>query len=289
MSLINNLPEYVSTNVDQLLSEAILGASAMMDFVIQTGVKNVAEIALVNTDLVLQPSENCGWSVSGDTVFTSRYITAPTWKINQSWCSKVLQNSSKSAKVKIAAGTEELPFESQIMSDITKKINLEAGKKVFLDPTNGIIPILLADGGLAISGSTISASNIKAEVDKVYAAIPDNVLDKVIIYMGMGTLRLYVMALQALNLFAGAPELGSNQIYYPGSNTLIKGIAELNNTDYILALNYEHTFVGVDLEGDSEIFLLGVDEKTGEHYLRVEFNLGAQVAFPGENVIRYTA
>lgn len=289
MSLINNLPEYVSANVDQLLSEAILGASAMNDFVIQTGVKNVAEIALVDTDVILQDGATCGWSVSGDTVFTSRYITAPTWKVNQSWCSKVLQNSSKSAKVKIAAGTEELPFEAQIMSDITKKINLEAGKKVFLDPTNGIIPILLAEGGIAISGSTISAANVKAEVDAVYASIPDNVLDKAIIYMGMGTLRLYVMALQALNLYAGAPELGSNQIYYPGSATVIKGIAELNNTDYILALNPEHTFVGVDLEGDQEVFLLGLDEKTGEHYLRVEFNLGAQVAFCGENVVRYTA
>lgn len=290
MSLINNLPEYVSSNVDQLLSEAILGASAMNDFVIQSGVKNVAEIALVNTDVILQDgSSGCGWSVSGDTTFSARYITAPTWKINQSWCSKVLQNSSKSAKVKIAAGNEQLPFESQIMSDITKKINLEAGKKVFLDPTNGIIPILLADGGIAISGSTLTTATIKGQVDAVYAAIPDNVLDKAIIYMGQGTLRMYVMALQALNLFAGAPELGANQIYYPGSATLIKGIAELNNTDYILALNPEHSFIGVDLENDREVFLVGLDEKTGEHYLRVEFNLGAQVAFPGENVVRYTA
>lgn len=290
MSLINNLPEYVQSNVDQLLSEAILGASAMNDFVVQTGVNGVAELALVDTDVILQDgSSGCGWSISGDTTFSARYITAPIWKINQSWCSKVLQNSSKSAKVKIAAGTEELPFEAQIMSDITKKINLEAGKKVFLDPTNGIIPILLADGGIAISGSTLTAATIKAEVDKVYAAIPDNVLDKAIIYMGMGTLRLYVMALQALNLYAGAPELGSNQIYYPGSATLIKGIAELNNTDYILGLHPEHSFIGVDLENDREVFLLGLDEKTGEHYLRVEFRLGAQVAFPGENVVRYTA
>lgn len=285
MSLINNLPEYVQANVEQLLSETILGASAMNDFVIQTGVKNVAEIALVNTDVILQDGTLCGFSASGDTTYTARTLTAPTWKVNSEWCSKTLQNSSKAAKVKIAAGTDVLPFEAQIMSDITKKVNLEAGKKVFLDETNGIIPILIAEGEIVLTGSTLTVENIKETVDAVYAAIPDNALDKAVIYMGQGTLRLYVMALQALNLYAGAPELGMNQIYYPGSATVIKGIAELNGTSYIVALNPEHTFVGVDLEGDQEVFDLFFDQASRTHKLVIEFNIGAQVAFLNEPVL----
>lgn len=285
MSLINNLPEYVSSNVDQLLSESILGASAMNDFVIQTGVKNVAEIALVNTDVILQDGSSCGFNATGDTTYSARLLTAPTWKVNSEWCSKVLQNSSKSAKVKIAAGTEEIPFEATIMSDITKKINLEAGKKVFLDADNGIIPILVAEGDIVITGSTMDATTVKGIVDAVYAAIPDNAIESAVIYMGQGTLRLYVMALQALNLYAGAPELGANQIYYPGSSTVIKGIAELNNTAYVVALNPAHVFVGVDLEGDQEVFDLFFDKASRTHKLVVEFNIGAQVAFLNEPVL----
>ena len=303
MSIIRtSIPDYVDQNKDMLISKSVLGAETAKYFALQTGVRNDTALNLLDTAATLQDGSACGWNAAGTSTLTQRTITAPSIKVNMAFCDKTLQKSFAQYGVRVAAGQKSLPFEQEFVDGVLKSVGEQSEKLIwlgdttgststYLDLADGLIKIAKADcpAGNKITGTTLSTSNVKAAIDAVYMAIPAEVLDSAVIFVGHDVMRMYQAAVAALNLYHVAPELGKNEMYVAGSNTKMVAVAGLNSTDFILAGNPEHLFYGTDLEGDAEKFEFWYSEDNREFRLAVEFNQGAQIAFPSQVIIRYTA
>lgn len=303
MAITNSLPAFVLENKDSLIKKSILGSKSAKRFALQTGVKTKAYINLLSTDATLQSGSACGWNAAGTSTLTSRTIEAPVIKVNMSYCDKTLLNSALQYDVRVAAGQKTLPFEEDFVNSALESIANQVEKLVwqgsktgatgtYLDLADGLIKTLKADvpvGNKVGTTVALTSANIKAQVDAVFAAIPAEVIGKAEIYMGYDAYRLYVMALQAANLYMGAPAQDGEETVYPGSTTKIVAVGGLNGQNIIVAGNPEHIFYGTDLSGDDEKFDFWYSQDNQEFRLAVQFTAGVQVAFPDQIILRSNA
>jgi len=296
--ITNSLPAYTLENRGMLIRKSILGAVSAKRFSLQTGVKTKAQINLLATDVTLQNGDACGWNAAGTSSITARSITAPVIKINMSFCDKTLLNSSLQHEVRIAAGQQTLPFEQTFVEDILADIAAKHENLIwrgdtalnngsYLDLADGLIKISLADVANTV-GTTVAltSTNIKAQVDAVFAGIDTAILNKAEIYLGVDAYRLYVMALQALNLYMGSPAVDVMETFYPGSNVKVVAIPGLTGTDFIFGFDPANAFYGTDLSGDEEKFDIWYSKDNQEFRLAVQFTSGVQFAIPSQVTMR---
>ena len=297
MSIVNNLPAYVEQNHDSLLREACLGSASAKMFRLQTGVKTKTALNILTTDVVFQDGSGCGFNAQGESRVSQRTNTAPIVKVNMRFCDKELLNSALQHDVRVQAGQKTLPFEEEFVGDVMGKINKATEKMVWqgdtesedsvLKWTDGILKHLNASDGVTKAENKLSHSTdlIKA-VDDVMLAIPTDVLDKAVIFMGWDYFRSYCVAMKSANLFHyDANGIDKGNVFYPGSNVAIKAVAGLDGTNTIVAGDPENFVYGCDMQHDSEKVDLWYSKDNQEFRLAVEFALGTQVAFPNEVVI----
>lgn len=300
--IVSNLPTYVEQNSDKLLKSAILGAESAKMFSLQTGVKTQTALNLLNTSIEFQDGKACGWKAAGTSTITQRKITAPIIKVNMNFCEKDLLNTCLQYDVRVAAGQKTLPFEQDFISQVIDNVNLNVEKLIWqgditktsdvvLKWTDGLIKTLKAADGITVADNklthaAITKANVISVIDDVVLAIPTEVLNKAVIFLGYDTYRLYVMALQAANLYHNNGDgLDKGEIFYQGSNIKIKAVAGLNGTSEIVAADPENFFYGTDLQNDQEKFDFWYSKDAQEFRLAIEFSVGDQVAFPNEVVI----
>ena len=299
---VTALPTYVEQNSDSLLRKAILGAESAKMFTLQTGVKTKTALNLLSTTIALQAGKACGWNASGSSKITQRTITATPLKVNMNFCDKELMDTCLQHGVRVAAGQKSLPFEEEFTSDVTKNVSLAVEKLIWQGDTSstdeilkwgdGLLKILNASDGITVSKQKISVSaaptlsTVRGDVNNVILAIPTEVLNEAVVFMGYDMFRLYVMALQNANLYHEAGDgLDKGSMYYQGSNILIKAVAGLDGTNCIVAADPQNFFYGTDLMGDDEKFDLWYSKDAQEFRLAIGFSTGVQVAFPNECVI----
>lgn len=300
--LVNSLPEYVAQNHDSLLRDAVLGAESAKLFTLQTGVKTKTALNLLNTSVVFQDGSSCGFNSAGSQTISQRTITAPVVKVNMEYCDKTLLNSCLQHEVRIAAGQKTLPFEQDFIADVVANVALGAEKLIWqgdtskttdaaLKWTDGLIKILKAEDGITINANklthaTITKNNVRAIVDDVIAAIPTEILNRAVVFMGYDTYRTWIMALQAANLYHNAGDnLDKGTTTYQGSNIKIKALPGLNGTSEIVAADPANFFYGTDMQNDEEKFDFWYSKDDQLFKLAIEFALGVQVAFPNRVII----
>lgn len=301
MSLINSLPEYVEQNHDALLRDSVLGAESAKMFTLQTGVKTKTALNLLNTSIEFQDGTTCGFNAKGTSTISQRTITAPVIKVNMDFCEKTLLNSALQHGVRIAAGQKTLPFEQDFIADVIANVNLGIEKLVWQGDTasedvnlkwsDGLLKVLKAEDGITVasqklSHAAITVKNVRTAVDGVVAAIPTEVLNKAVIFMGYDTYRTYIMALQAANLYHVAGDgLDKGKTYYQGSNIEIKAVAGLDGTGEIVAADPRNIYFGCDMQNDEERFDFWYSKDDQKFKLAIELTEGVQVAFPNKVVI----
>lgn len=301
MSIIKTLPAYIDETNDTLIKKAVLGGKSLGLFTLQTGVKTQSAIMLLDTDVVLQDGSNCDFTDLGSSTISERIVKAPFIKVNTTFCAKTLANSALQYGVSASANQNALPFEADFVGDILKSVeqkneilvwqgNTALTGTNYLKYTDGLIKIIKADvpsGNIVGSTSGLTAANIIAEVDAIYAAIPSAVLSTAQIFMGTDSYRKYAMALQAKNLFFPAPASDVFDAFYPNSATKIVAVGGLDGTDFIVAADPKKIVHGTDLTGDAEEFKMTYH--LNKFYLEIGWTLGVQVARPAEIVYRYKA
>ena len=86
--VLTGLTQYIEERRLPLIKEAVLKSKSAGLFTPQTDVKWKAALNLVSVAPVLQDGSACGWNNAGSAELSQRIITAPTIKINQSFCHK---------------------------------------------------------------------------------------------------------------------------------------------------------------------------------------------------------
>lgn len=280
---------YVEEHSEELLSKALLTGDSQRLFNLVTDVKGDQALNIMDVNPVFQAA-GCGWSESGTTTFSQRILKGVPIRVNMAFCEKNLLKTVHQHLVKIAAGTETLPFEEKWTGDIVANVKAGIEKMMYqgasgkTDEFEGLISILEAASASTTNVSAATATGAYVFLKKVVAAIPEQVKDPVIL-VSSTLYREYMLDLVAANLYHYDPANGANEYMIPGTNVKVIGVDGLIGTEdyeYAIAANLNNLYYGVDLENDEEKFDLWYSKDNQEFRLAIEFLGGVQVAFPAE-------
>lgn len=294
--IVSSLPQYVEEKRLPLIAEAVLGAKSAKLFNLQTDIKHSAALNLLTTDVAFGDGSTCGWDDAGSQSLTQRILTVGNIKVNMSFCDRDMLAKWMGYEVKVAAGSEALPFEEEFTNEVVKSIQEAvetaiyqgdtASSNVNLKAFDGLIKILTGeDGTIDVAASTESTA--LAKVRKVYNAIPEKAFTRgnVAILVGMDTFRALVGDLVDKNLYHYNPGAPEGEVYLPGTNVRVIGVNGLNGAKKAIAASLDNLFFGTDMVNDMETFKLWYSDDNQEFRLAVKFNAGVQVAFPDEVVL----
>lgn len=276
---LEGLTAYVDERKLPLIGEAVLKSKTISMVNVQTGVKYKAAINSVFVDPTLQDGSVCGFTDSGTNELTQRIITAPAIKVNMSFCHKDFLKYWTNYETRIAATEEKMPFEEFFINKVIESVKAKNEVRIWQDAENGLIAAL-ADGAVEATADASAFTAIK----NVYMAIPEEVLDKAAIFVGADTYRKFIQEMVEKNLYHYSADGVDQEIYFPGTNNKVVAVNGLNGTKKIVAADPENLFVGVDMVDDAEKFDFWYSKDNDEFRLNIQYNLGAQIAFPDQVV-----
>jgi hypothetical protein len=299
---VSTLPAYVQDNKDLLLKNFALVGGTRSRISIQTGVKHSAHLNFMEVAPTLQDGAGCAFTNAGEVSLTQRTIETAAIKINLDLCPKTLRGKYAEYLIQMNASEQELPFEAYIMEGVTnvlaKKIEtlMWQGDKAKSADANlkwvdGFLKI--AEGESEVKDVTITTDSIYGAIAKVYAELPDEVIERgAEIYVSPANYRKFMMEMVEKNFFhyAGAVEAAPTEFYFPGTSAKVVMTAGLTGVnDKIVGTFAKNLFYGCDMENDEEVIEIWWSQDDRNFKLAAEWNSGVQIAFPNMVVVGATA
>lgn len=296
---VTGLTAYVEVNKDVLIKNLVLGLAkgdTIRNLKKQFGVKTRERLNYLDVDPVLQDGSNCGFNASGSTVFSEREIETAQLKAQDQYCDKDLLGKFAEYMVKIAADKDaaDMPFEGEIINEVISGINEKLEKLVWQgdksgsDLIDGFLTQALADtaatpgdGTIMVSGS--SATSMYSRVQQVIMAIPEDILDKAIVFISPADYRKLIFELVEKNLyhFPVGAEIEDKDVYFPGSEVRIHKTMGLKGTkDKLYASAWENMVYGADLENDQEKVRFWYDDNSELFKYSIHWNSGVKTLYP---------
>ena len=299
---VSTLPAYVQDNKDLLLKNFALVGGTRSRISIQTGVKHSAHLNFMEVAPTLQDGAGCAFTNAGEVSLTQRTIETAAIKINLDLCPKTLRGKYAEYLIQMNAAEHELPFEAYIMEGVTnvlaKKIETlmwQGDKSKSADANlkwvDGFLKI--AEGESEVKDVTITTDSIYGAIAKVYAELPDEVIERgTEIYVSPANYRKFMMEMVEKNFFhyAGAVEAAPTEFYFPGTSAKVVMTAGLTGVnDKIVGTFAKNLFYGCDMENDEEVIEIWWSQDDRNFKLAAEWNSGVQIAFPNMVVVGATA
>lgn len=291
--ILTGLTQYVEQRRLPLIKEAVLKSKTASLITPQTDVKWKAALNLVTVAPVLQDGSTCGWSDAGTAELSQRVITAPTIKINQSFCQKDFLKYWTDYTVRVGVGEETMPFEEYFTSLIVEEVKAANEKLIWqgdtasenanLNKTDGLLKLMEADNTVL---KYAEVGSVYGAIKAAYMHIPEKVLDKAVILVGADTYRQFIMEMVDKNLYHySADGYPTEEFVFPGTNTRVIAVNGLNGTNKIVCARLENLFIGVDMMDDAEKFEMWYSKDFDQYRLAIQYNLGVQYAFGDEIVV----
>ena len=290
---ISSLPEYVKQDYAPLVHDLLFERGTVERMRWQTDVKGSAAINILSTDPVLQDGSACGFDAEGDATFTQRVIDTKIVKVNMEFCDKNLIPAWTQYEVRISADEHPMPFEEYIVRDVIQKVQLMRENLIWKGDEDSVNPDLtLMNGLLKILGdeaSTIdvaitAGTSVYDAIKQMIIALPAELSSRdVKINISPEMYKLFILGLVEKNYYhySGPQDSLPTEFVFPGTRVRVVETLGLSGTLNMVASMDENFVYGTDLSSDaSKIVNAGYDEKTGSHWLRIEWNMGVQVAFP---------
>lgn len=280
------LTSYVEENRLPLIKRAILGANSLGMINRQSGVKGVAALNLISTDPVVADASNCGFDKAGTSKLSQRMIETKPLKVNMEFCEKTLKNTWAEYNLRWIAEDKAIPFEEYITSEIADKVAAKVEKYLWMgDATLGLSGLTSfcnrAEG--AIDASSATGTSAYDIIKEVYMNIPEQLLDKAVIFVPVTLFREFMQNLVEKNYFHYDPQNQNfDSFLFPGTNVRVQKVNGLE--DYVIAADPQNLFFGFDIADAPETFDIWYSKDDRVERLAVEWNQGAQIAYPDEVV-----
>ena len=184
-----------------------------------------------------------------------------------------------------------MPFEGEIINEVVEGINEKMEKLVWQGDKTGnsdLIDGFLTQAEGADSASTImvtgsSATTIYNRVKAVVEAIPEDILDKAVVFLSPANYRKLAFELienfkYNADLFDASIE--SKDVYFPGSEVRIHKTMGLKGSDKIYASAFENMVYGADLENDQEKVRFWYDDNSELFKYSIHWNAGVKTLYP---------
>lgn len=279
------LSAYVEERRLPLIKRAILGANSLDMINRQSGVKGTAALNLISTNPVIADASNCGFDKAGTSELSQRNIVTLPLKVNMEFCEKTLKNTWAEYNLRWIAEDKAIPFEEYITSEIADKVAAKVEEYLWMGDSglglSGLTQIASADGATEVEVAT--GSSAYEIIKEVYMAIPEALLDRAVIFVPVATFRAFMQDLVEKNYFHYDPQNQNfDSFLFPGTNVKVQKVNGLK--DMVLAADPQNLFFGYDIEDAKETFDIWYSKDDRVERLAVEWNQGAQIAYPDEVV-----
>jgi hypothetical protein len=298
---------YAGEFARKYVSQALLAAPTIANGLISVkpNVKYKEVLKRVNTGSLLA-NGTCDFTPTGTISLVERILEPKELQVNQVLCKKSFRTDWEAIEMGVSA-YDNLPptFADFIIAEYVAKVAAEneiniwrgvEGQGAF----DGIMTKLAVDASLPvaneIAGTTVTASNVVAELEKIFNAIPNTLYGRDDLYIGVST-NIYKAYLMSLGGFA-ANGVGANGYDNKGLNQSLQDLffagvkivmlpALANNT--AICTYVENLYFGTGLISDhNEIQVIDTSETLGDQNVRLVMRMtgGVQYAIV-EDIVTY--
>jgi hypothetical protein len=299
---------YAGEFAKKYISAALLSSNTIENggIEVRPNVKYKEVIQRIATDGIVK-NATCDFDATSTVTLTERIITPEEFQVNLQLCKKDFHSTWQSIEMGMSA-FDTLPksFADYLIAHVAAKvaenneISIWRGVNATAGQFDGFVTLATADSNVVdVVGTTVTASNVIAELGKVVDAIPAALYGKedLYIYVSQNVARAYVRALGGF----GASGLGANGTNAMGTQWFNNGsltfdgvkifVANGLANNYMMAAQKSNLFFGTGLLNDltNEVKLIDMSEIDGSQNVRVvmRFTAGVQYGI-GSEIVLYT-
>lgn len=300
---------YAGEFASKYISAALLSASTIENGGIEVmpNVKYKSVIQKIATDGIVKDA-TCDFSATSTVTLSERIITPEEFQVNLQLCKKDFHSTWEAVSMGYSA-FDSLPpsFADYLIGHVAAKVaekteqNIWSGATANAGEFNGFAALLAADAALPtaqeVAGTTVTASNVIAELGKVVDAIPAKLYGKedLYIYVSQNIARAYV---RALGGFA-ASGLGANGTNAQGTQWFNNGSLSFDGikifvanglaSNIAIAAQKSNLFFGTGLLSDqNEVKVIDMADVDGSQNVRVVMRFTAAVQYGiVEDIVTY--
>lgn len=287
MALVNNAT-YDAKYTSEWFAALIFNANSLSKVTVMpdvTGPTRLPGLAYSATGL---QADSCNWNDAGDVTLSNKLITPTALKLNSSICKQTLDSTFLTEKMRAGALNKEIPADMNafLLSLMGQSIQAQLERLFWIGDTaagsnnlfDGIIKKASGDTStIKVSATTITASNVLAELDKVYTAIPDAVLFGVEapkIFVPTAVAKFYKQALASLN--RAYNPVAEYELQFQGLEIVPTPITG----NRMVVANPSNLVMGTDLISDfNEIKVIDMSETDGSDQIRFKARVKASADY----------
>tara|TARA_R110002020_G_scaffold283158_1_gene498905 strand:+ start:28340 stop:29260 length:921 start_codon:yes stop_codon:yes gene_type:complete len=287
---------YAGEFAGKYISAALLSASTLENGLI-TILPNIKYKSVLQTgsydDIVRDAT--CDYGSHGTLTLAEKVIQPEEFQVNLTICKKDLHSMWQAEEMGFSAFDSLAPsFEEFVIAYTAAKVanrietNIWAGQTGTNGQFDGFYYLASADAGVIdVTGTTVDASNVIAEMGKIADAIPTAIYGKedTTIYVAPNIARLYIRALGGF----GANGLGANGVENKGTTWFTNGALSFDGIPVVvaqgmpahsaMAAQKSNMFFGTGLLNDTnEVKVIDMSELDGSQNVRIVMRFTAAVA-----------
>ena len=300
---------YAGEFKDKIIAAALLSSPTIDNggIEIKPNVKYKEVIKKIATDAILKDA-TCDFTATSTVTLTERVLQPEEFQVNLQLCKKDFHSDWLSAQQGYSA-FDVLPksFADFLVAHVAAKVaaknetNIWTGVTANAGEFNGFATLLAADAALPaaqeVAGTTVTASNVVAELGKIVDAIPATLYtnDMLNIYVSQNIARAYVRALGGF----GASGLGANGTNAQGTQWYNNGSLSFDGVKIFVANGLasntaiatlkDNLYFGTGLMSDmTEVKVIDMADIDGSQNVRVVMRLTAGVQYGAvEDIVTY--
>lgn len=300
---------YAGEFASKYISAALLSASTIENGGIEVmpNVKYKSVIQKIATDAIVKDA-TCDFSATSTVTLSERIITPEEFQVNLQLCRKDFHSTWEAVSMGYSA-FDSLPpsFADYLISHVAAKVAEKTEQNIWKGVTanagefNGLATLLALDAALPtaqeVAGTTVTASNVVAELGKIVDAIPAALYGKedLYLYVSQNIARAYVRALGGF----GASGLGANGTNAQGTQWFNNGSLSFDGVKIFvanglaantaIAAEKSNLFFGTGLLSDqNEVQVIDMAPIDGSQNVRVVMRFTAAVQYGiVEDIVTY--
>jgi len=300
---------YAGEFASKYISAALLSASTIENGGIEVmpNVKYKSVIQKIATDAIVKDS-TCDFSATSTVTLSERIIQPEEFQVNLQLCKKDFHATWEAVSMGYSA-FDSLPpsFADYLISHVAAKVAEKTEQNIWKGVTanagefNGLATLLALDAALPtaneVAGTTVTASNVVAELGKIVDAIPASLYGKedLYLYVSQNIARAYVRALGGF----GASGLGANGTNAQGTQWFNNGSLSFDGvkifvanglaSNTAIAAEKSNLFFGTGLLSDqNEVQVIDMAPIDGSQNVRIVMRFTAAVQYGiVEDIVTY--
>jgi hypothetical protein len=300
---------YAGEFKDKIIAAALLSSPTIDNggIEIKPNIKYKEVIKKIATDDILK-NATCDFDATSTVTLTERILQPEEFQVNLQLCKKDFHSDWLSAQQGFSS-FDVLPksFADFLVAHVAAKVaaknetNIWAGVTSNAGEFNGFQALLAADAALPVAnevaGTTVTASNVVAELGKIVDAIPAALYtnENLYIYVSQNIARAYVRALGGF----GASGLGANGTNAQGTQWYNNGslsfdgvkifVANGMGPNRAIAATKDNLYFGTSLLSDmTEVKVIDLADIDGSQNVRVVMRMSAGVQYGiVEDIVTY--